>query len=86
MRLVLVEWVDSIGCSSSWSKIEEIRPELPVCRSVGWLLHDSEECKVLIPHLIDSSHDNFPAQACGDMTIPTCSIRSMVDLFERTTK
>ena len=81
MRLVLVEWVDSLGCSSAWQRIREIEPKLPVCQSVGWLLHDSDECKVLIPHLIDSADDNqVVSQACGDMAIPTCSIRSIVDL------
>ena len=80
MRLVLVEWIDSLGCSQTWQEIKEIDPKLPICRSVGWLLHDSEECKVLIPHLIDSGYDDIPPQACGDMAIPACSIRSIVDL------
>lgn len=72
-RLVYVQWLDSFGCSSSWqpTKIESCSPM--VCHSVGWLLFDSPECKVIVPHLADR-------QGCGDMTIPTVAITKMVDL------
>jgi hypothetical protein len=56
MRLVLVEWVDSYGCSAPWQDIAGSKAAPLVCRSVGWLLHDNEDCKVVVPHLSNGSH------------------------------
>ena len=53
MRLVLIEWVDSFGCSSSWEEIGDLSPTVSTCRSVGWLAYDGEDCKVIIPHMSD---------------------------------
>jgi len=80
MRLVLVDWLDSFGCSSDWQQMEGCRPTVLHCRSVGWLLHDGEECKVIVPHISDANHNAAPQQGCGDMTIPTCAIVKMIDL------
>jgi len=81
MRLVLVEWLDSYGCSSSWQGVEEpLRPpRVMTCRSVGWLAHDGAECKVLIPHLAVVGDDE-PKQGCGDMTIPTVAVVRIEEL------
>ena len=46
-----------------------------ICQSVGWLLHDGEDCKVVVPHVAQQAE-----QGCGDMTIPTASVRRIVDL------
>ena len=83
MRLVMVEWVDSFGCSSKWEELdEECKPEPILCRSVGWLFRDGPECKVVIPHVAEI-HDTQPTQGCGDMTIPTNCIRRICDLVEK---
>ena len=80
MRLVLVEWVDSFGCSSDWQVLdEEYDPAPMICRSVGWLYRDGPDCKVIIPHVADVPGGS-PKQACGDMTIPTKCIRQIHDL------
>ena len=82
MRLVLVEWVDSFGCSSDWQELaEECQPKPIVCKSVGWLFRDGPECKVIVPHVADPP-DDAPKQGCGDMTIPTNCIVSMSDISE----
>ena len=79
LRLVLIEWLDSFGCSSTWEELAGDAPEPLLCRSVGYLLHDTTSCKVIVPHVTqDDSH--APLQGCGDMTIPACAIRKMVDL------
>ena len=49
------------------------------CRSVGWLAHDGDECKVLIPH-VGEVGDGESDQGCGDMTIPTRAVLRMLDL------
>ena len=82
MRLVLIEWVDSFGCSSDWQELAESRqPEPMVCKSVGWLFYDGSQCKVIVPHVADTPN-GAPKQGCGDMTIPTESIRRISDLHE----
>ena len=80
-RLVLVTWVDSFGCSSSWQNMDEPlqAPSAMTCRSVGWLAHDGDECKVLVPHIAEVGGDE-PDQGCGDMAIPTVSITSIEEL------
>lgn len=77
LRLVLVEWMDSFGCSSEWTTLSECNPEPMICRSVGWLLHDADDLKVIVPHISKDSN-----QGCGDMTIPTKAIVRLVDLHE----
>lgn len=80
LRLVLIEWLDAFGCSSTWEEVGDVHPRAMRCRSVGWLVHDGEDCKVVVPHLSEADHDDVKQQGCGDMTIPTCTIRYMVDL------
>ena len=80
MRLVLVDWLDSYGCSSDWRLVESCNPKVLHCHSVGWILHEDEQCLVIVPHLSDPEHPSAPQQACGDMTIPRKAIVSMTDL------
>lgn len=82
MRLVLVEWLDSFGCSSAWTRLEATDPHPVICRSVGWLLHDGDDCKVVVPHVVEE-RAGVDAQGCGDMTIPSRAVLSMVDLGEK---
>ena len=78
MRLVLIEWLDSYGCSSVWQKLSDCDAEVMICQSVGWLLHDGDECKVVVPHVAGEAD-----QGCGDMTIPSKAISRIVDLKEK---
>ena len=79
-KLVLIEWVDSFGCSPTWADIGDCAPAPMVCKSVGWLIHDSDACKVVVPHLSQSDHPNANRQGCGDMTIPTLAVVTMIEL------
>jgi hypothetical protein len=78
-RLVLIEWEDSFGCSASWENIDGPAPSPLRCRSVGWLIHDTDSCKVVVPHVTEP-HDSAVRQGCGDMTIPARAILRVVDL------
>lgn len=81
MRLVMVEWYDSFGCSTNWEELDESRkPEPMLCKSVGWLFRDGPDCKVIVPHVAEIH--NGDRQGCGDMTIPTKSICKIHDLIE----
>jgi hypothetical protein len=75
MRLVLVEWLDSYGCSPNWQPLGSVKAEPMVCKSVGWLLHEDDRYKVIVPHISEGTE-----QGCGDMTIPTAAIVSMREL------
>jgi hypothetical protein len=79
-RLVYVEWEDSYGCASEWENLENCSPEVMICQSVGWLIHDDKKCKVIVPHLNMPDHPNIDRPGCGDMTIPTSAILRIADL------
>jgi len=79
-KLVLIEWVDSYGCSSAWSSVDNCNVAPMVCKSVGWLIHDDKKCKVVVPHLSQSNHPNANQQGCGDMTIPSPAVLKIVEL------
>lgn len=68
--LLLIEWVDSYGCSARWESLEDVAdPELNTCRSVGWLVKENSSVLVLVPHIATET-DRTDEQGCGDMTIP----------------
>lgn len=73
-KLVYVEWEDSMGSQSHWTSLRDIKEESAVCRSVGWLVHDGDKVKVIVPHL---SFDGGQPDGCGDMSIPASAIRKM---------
>ena len=85
-RLVLIEWLDSYGCSPSWEPIDSVNPLPMTVRSVGWLICDAKECKVIVPHLSEANHPNGSQQGCGDMTIPAVAILKITDLSMATAK
>ncbi len=79
MRLVLIEWLDSHVAVGGWKQLEGFSPQVSVVRSIGWLFRDDAHSKVVVPHLIEPQAD-VPLQGCGDMTIPTSAIVSMINL------
>jgi hypothetical protein len=78
--LVYVEWEDSQAGVSGWGLTDGARPSLVTVRSVGWLVYDGEDCKLIVPHLSAESHNGVKQQGCGDMTIPASSVRKVVKL------
>lgn len=78
-RLVIIECLDSYGCSSSRQDLANCEPGV-VCKSIGWLIHDGDKCKVIVPHLNQPDHTSTSQQGCGDMTIPTTSIVKILDV------
>ena len=80
MKLVLVEWEDSFGCASDWERLDGCKPQVQTCRSVGWMLYNGDDCKVIVPHVAPKS-----GHGCGDMTIPTRAIVRIAELAEAAT-
>jgi hypothetical protein len=57
-----------------------VKPSLVVVQSVGWLVYDGDDCKMIVPHLSEAQHSDAKQQGCGDMTIPASSVRKIVGL------
>jgi hypothetical protein len=72
MKLVLIEWVDSHS-GRGWqdrSRIEECA-QLLRCKSVGWIVSETKEVIVIVPHV---SGGDTMLQGLGDLVIPKCAI------------
>jgi hypothetical protein len=75
--LIFVEWVDS-HTVTGWKKLSTLEENEPLrCVSVGWLIHDGEETKVIAPHLSRGSE-----QGNGIMVIPAGAILRTVIIPE----
>jgi len=75
MRLVLIEWMDSHS-GRGWRDVSSLeQAAVPLyCRSVGWLLADRKDCKVIVPHIAGEKNGEVLLQGCGDLTIPAKAI------------
>jgi len=80
-NLVLVKWVDSHGCTSNWGTIPDTSPSAHYCYSVGWLVAESDDCMVIIPHISPECEEiNADEQGCGEMTIPKTSVKKITNI------
>ena len=77
--LVLIEWEDAYGgCADTWREYEKDTFEPTLCRSVGWLIHDGKDRKVVLPHTLATVGE--PLQGCGEMIVPTGMVTKMMTL------
>jgi len=82
MRLVKIEWVDSRSPTNKWERLNDL-DDMDACQcvSVGFLVKDATDVKMLAPNLADKDDDSN-IQASAAIVIPTCAITHMVDLAE----
>jgi len=74
-KFVLIEWLDSKGCTSGWEFFEDIKPQLPSnCITVGIIIND---CKEYIEVAQSMDVDKDDEQVMGRMAIPRCSIKKV---------
>lgn len=75
-HLVLIEWEDSRLPNGAWKHLAGGHDWGAVkCASVGWLVHDDAEKKVLAPNMGDID-DASNTQLSGEIVIPTsCVLR-----------
>jgi hypothetical protein len=79
--LVLIEWLDSGQPVPNWQWLEHIELRRPhLCVSVGFLMQDDAEAKVLAPNLGASNGSSEWDQASGVITIPARAVQRMVRL------
>ncbi len=82
--LVLVEWLDARHPESGWVRLSDlITSDGPVkCVSVGWLLYDGTDKKMLAPNIADVE-DEQNIHASGIVHIPSACITRVVRIEER---
>ena len=81
MRLVLIEWADS-HTDGGWQRLDgELVDRAATCRSVGWLVLDGADVKIVAPHL-SRPDEGVPLQGSGVMHIPACAVLRVSDLSE----
>jgi hypothetical protein len=81
-RLVIIRWQDSRQPCGQWRYLSTLPEQRAVeVASVGWLVKDTDEVKVLAQNIGDL-HSPENAQASGIMTIPTRCILSIETLTE----
>lgn len=73
-KLVLVEWEDSTQPVPNWTWLSEKSPAregIVRCQSVGWLIHDGDDVKVLAPNRGALGEH---VQVCGVIRIPARAV------------
>jgi len=80
--LVIIRWQDSAQPISAWKYLSDLPRTQPIeCATVGWLLKDDDDVKVICQSVGDLDNPNN-AQANGIMTIPARCIVSIERLSE----
>lgn len=83
-NIELITWIDSFGCSSSWSEITNDPISLQYCYSAGFILKEDENYIVIASHYHESNENNGAIEsACGEMTIPKKCITSRKILINK---
>lgn len=78
--LVAIEWIDSGQPIPGWQWLEGLAERRPHrCVSVGFLIQDGAEAKVLAPNL-GASNEREWDQASGLITIPTPAVTKIKPL------
>lgn len=72
----MIEWEDSGQPIPGWAHLSDFQPPSVIkCASVGWLIHDGPEVKVLAPNMGGLENENN-VQVSGIIRIPArCIIR-----------
>lgn len=79
-QIVLVEWEDSRQPRPAWLRLSDLpTPDIVRCQSVGWLVYDGDDVKMLAPNLGDIG-DPENAQASGVIQIPARCVVSVLTL------
>ena len=52
---MLVEWLDSRGCSDSWEDVKDLKVRVLLCRTVGWLVKEDKAGLILAPSVAEAS-------------------------------
>ena len=82
MRLVIIEWEDSIKPDPEWRWLTDIKTNKIVkCKSVRFLIYDGEDVKSLDQNT-GKINGTDGTQLCGVIQIPTSSVIKITNLVE----
>lgn len=82
--LVMITWEDSRQPVGRWMFLSDLPAPAPVkCVTVGWLLTDGDDAKVICQSMADIEAADM--QAGGVMVIPACCVVSIERLEEAET-
>ena len=80
-KLAIIEWVDSYSVYEGWDFIKELSdPKIVKCLSVGWILKETEDCILLMPHISDTNDKETLGAGRGGLTIPKISITNRKEI------
>ena len=76
-ELVLIEWMDSRRPEAAWQHLADAQPWTACkCASVGFLVADDADVKVLAPNMADMD-DASNVQLSGAIVIPSSCVLSV---------
>ncbi len=76
----MIEWEDSAQPIPGWAYLSSFEPTGTIrCASVGWLIRDTAQIKVLAPNM---GGDKRSAQVSGMIQIPTRCVVKLTKLEE----
>ena len=75
-RLVLVRWWDSSGMRGGWYDFDDLDHEPLHCETVGWLIHECEDCITVVP----TRALNQPDHGIQGLRIPAAVVQAIVGL------
>ena len=79
MKLVIIEWVDVAGDSGSWETMKELLKGKPLgCRSVGWVIKETDEYIHVVPNIAADPEDED--EGFGGASIPKDYIKSIQEV------
>lgn len=83
MKLVMVEWYDSHN-TGEWETFEDLetRCNVLLCKSIGWLVAEKNNAKLIVSHLNEGKKQGVISHGCGYMVIPDVAIKEMWILEE----
>lgn len=83
-KLYLIEWIDSHSMYHGWEYVSDIEaPKGMVCMSVGWIIKETKDNVMIIPHIADIKNKETDGQVCGAMVIPIVAIIKRTELITK---
>ena len=79
-RIVIVDWEDAHN-SDGWVDVDQLTGELPVARSIGWVILESKKSITIAPSVMfDTGIKGILDRVADEITIPRGCIRRIVDV------
>lgn len=64
MKIELIKWVDTFGCSPGWEFEDELECRVTEVYSVGFVRKETESVVVLIPHVSSAERTQIAGHIC----------------------